>query len=76
MVQERPIPKGRDGIRYLEVKFSSLSWTAQEKAPYLTVLAGGEGEVLAHHGCKGTAFNPLGAPQVGTQGCWVSATLH
>lgn len=28
VLQERAIPKGRDGIKYLEVKFSSLSWAA------------------------------------------------
>lgn len=29
----------------------------------MTVLAGGEGEVLAHHGCEGGVSSPLGAPQ-------------
>lgn len=29
----------------------------------MTVLTGGDGEVLAHHGCEGGASNPLGTPQ-------------
>lgn len=40
-------------------------------------LAGGEGEVLVRGGCEGAAStSPLGAPQVETQGCCVSATVH
>lgn len=44
-MEEYAFLSGGDGVRYLEAKFSSRSWTALEKAPCLTAVCWLEGRV-------------------------------